>query len=69
MVMSRNIGTDPQQRWLSSFREICLFGMSLLGVPSESSLKVALTYQPVCIGSARFTGRTDISRICLQIGA
>lgn len=42
MVMSRNIGTDPQQRWLSSFREMCL-----LGVPGESSLKVALTYQPV----------------------
>lgn len=47
MVMSRNIGTNPQQRWLSSFSEMCLFGMCLLGVPGESSLEVALTYQPV----------------------
>lgn len=42
MVMSRNIGTDPQHRWLSSFREMCLFG-----VPGASSLEVALTYRPV----------------------
>lgn len=42
MVMPRDMGTDPQQRWLSSFSE-----MRKLGVPNESSLKVALTYQPV----------------------
>lgn len=47
MVMSRNIGTDPPQRFLSSFNEMCLSEMRLLGVPSESSLKMALTYQPV----------------------
>jgi hypothetical protein len=36
------MSTDPPQRWLSSFSE-----MRLLGIPSESSLEVALTYQPV----------------------
>lgn len=47
MVMSGDTDTDPPERLLSSFNEMCLSEMRLLGVPSESSLKMALTYQPV----------------------